>query len=49
MTDAAFNIGTAIGAVASLPTGVYIAMNGRIFDPARTRKNIAGNCFEELE
>ena len=49
VTDAAFNIGTAIGAVESLPTGVYIAMNGRIFDPARTRKNIADNCFEEIE
>ena len=25
-----FNIGTAIGAVQSMPQGVYIAMNGRI-------------------
>src|SRR5215472_16537020 len=36
-TDAIFNIGSAIGAVQSLPTGVYITMNGRIFDPNRTR------------
>jgi hypothetical protein len=28
---------------------ILIAMNGRIFDPARTRKNIADNCFEEIE
>jgi L-asparaginase len=48
VTDAVFNIGAAIGAVQGLPPGVYIAMNGRIFDPARTRKNVAGNCFEEL-
>ena len=48
VTDAVFNIGTAIGAVQSLPPGVYIAMNGRIFDPRHTRKNIERNCFEEL-
>jgi L-asparaginase len=48
VTDAVFNIGVAVGAVQSLPPGVYIAMNGRIFDPARTRKNVQGNCFEEV-
>lgn len=47
-TDAVFNIGTAIGAVQSLPPGVYLAMNGRIFDPLRTRKNREKNCFEEV-
>jgi L-asparaginase len=47
VTDAVFNIGAAIGAVQSLPAGVYIAMNGRIFDPRRTRKNLDKNCFEE--
>lgn len=46
-TDAVFNIGTAIGAVQSLPPGVFIVMNGRIFDPLRTRKNREKNCFEE--
>jgi len=49
VTDAVFNIGTAIGAVQSLPPGVYLAMNGRIFDPNRTRKNREKNCFEEYE
>ena len=34
------------GAVQSLPAGVYIAMNGRIWDPARVRKNVAENRFE---
>ena len=48
VTDALFNIGSAIGAVQSLPTGVYIAMNGRIFDPRRVRKNLEKNCFEEV-
>jgi L-asparaginase len=47
VTDAVFNIGTAIGAVQSLPPGVYLAMNGRIFDPNKVRKNVAENRFEE--
>lgn len=47
VTDAVFNIGTAVGAVQSLPPGVYIVMNGRVFDPNRVRKNRDKNCFEE--
>ena len=47
-SDAEFNIGTAVGAVQSLPPGVYIAMNGRIWDPAHVRKNVAANRFEPL-
>ena len=47
-SDAEFNIGTAVGAVQSLPPGVYIAMNGRVWDPARVRKNVAANRFEAL-
>ena len=45
-SDAEFNIGTAVGAVQSLPPGVYIAMNCRIWDPAKVRKNIDANRFE---
>ena len=45
-SDAEFNIGCAVGAVQSLPAGVYIAMNGRIWDPQRVRKNVAANRFE---
>jgi len=48
VTDAEFNLGAAIAAVQILPPGVYIAMNGRIFDPACSRKNVANNCFEEI-
>jgi L-asparaginase len=48
-TDAAFNIGTAIGAVQCLPPGVYLAMNGRVFDPRRVRKNRARQAFEDAE
>ena len=47
-SDAEFNIGTAVGAVQSLPAGVYIAMNGRIWDPASVRKNVDAHRFEAL-
>jgi L-asparaginase len=47
-SDAEFNIGTAVGAVQCLAPGVYIAMNGRIWDPSRVRKNVAANRFEAL-
>lgn len=46
-SDAPFNIGCAIAAVQSLPPGVYIAMNGRILDPNKVRKNRELNLFEE--
>ncbi|MCE7031055.1 asparaginase domain-containing protein [Lysobacter sp. GX 14042] len=45
-SDAEFNIGTAVGAVQALAPGVYIAMNGRIWDPRHVRKNVAANRFE---
>lgn len=45
-SDASFNIGVATTAVQTLPAGVYIAMNGEIFDPRVTRKNVERNRFE---
>ena len=47
VTDAAFNLGTAVAAAQTLPPGVYIAMNGKIFDPETSRKNVASHRFEE--
>ncbi|RXD33537.1 asparaginase [Xanthomonas perforans] len=47
-SDAEFNIGCAVGAVQSLPSGVYIAMNGRIWNPQKGRKNVAANRFESV-
>lgn len=46
-SDAVFNIGCAVGAIQALPDGVYIAMNGRVWDPARVRKNRDANRFED--
>ena len=48
MTDAVFNIACAVTAVQLLSDGVYIAMNGRIFQPDMARKNVAMNRFEAL-
>lgn len=45
-SDASFNIGVATTAVQILPAGVYVAMNGEIFDPRNTRKNVELNRFE---
>ena len=38
-SDAAFNIGFALAAVQIKPTGVYIAMNGTLFDYDKVIKN----------
>jgi L-asparaginase len=46
-SDAVFNIGCAVGAVQALDDGVWIAMNGRIWDPQHVRKNRDANRFEE--
>lgn len=45
-SDAVFNIGSAVTAVQILPTGVFIAMHGRIFDPNNSRKNVEKKRFE---
>ena len=47
-TDAVFNVAGAMMAAQLLPEGIYIAMNGRIFDPRRARKNVALNRFEAI-
>jgi L-asparaginase len=47
VSDAAFNIGGAFLSVQTLPEGVYIAMNGRIFNPQESIKNLELECFEE--
>ena len=48
LTDAVFNVASAMMAAQTLLEGVYIAMNGRIFDPDKTRKNIEQNRFEPI-
>jgi L-asparaginase len=48
-TDAVFNVGFALGVVQLLPPGVYLAINGRVFDAARVRKNRERQRFEEAD
>lgn len=47
-SDAAFNVGCALGAVQSLPPGVYVVMNGRVFAADEVRKNLEKGQFEKL-
>jgi len=47
-SDAPFNIGFAVAALQLLSFGVYIAMNGRVFDPDNVVKSRAKNRFEEI-
>lgn len=46
LTDAPFNVGFALGALQSLPEGVYVAMSGQILDPRKARKNREAGRFE---
>jgi L-asparaginase len=46
-SNAIFNIGCALAAVQTLSPGVYVAMNGRIFDADKVRKNPDTRQFED--
>ncbi|MDQ3754629.1 MAG: asparaginase domain-containing protein [Acidobacteriota bacterium] len=46
-TDAHFNIGCAFIAAQTLPEGVYLVINGRVFDPFRANKNTQSRCFDD--
>ncbi len=47
-SDGLFNLGSALAFVQSLPQGVYVAMNGRIFNWDNVRKNKKTGEFEEV-
>ena len=47
-TDALFNLGFAWSAVQLLPPGVYIAMNGEVFEAGAVRKNLEAKRFERI-
>ena len=48
-SDAPFNLGVACAAVQTLPAGIYIAMNGQVFDAFKVTKNRAESRFEPVE
>jgi L-asparaginase len=47
-SDGMFNLGSALAFVQSLPYGVYISMNGRIFNWNNAQKNKENGNFEEI-
>ncbi len=47
-SDGLFNLGAALAYVQTLPTGIYIAMNGKYFHWNNVRKNKELGLFEEL-
>jgi L-asparaginase len=47
-SDGLFNLGSSLAFVQSLPNGVYVAMNGRVFNWYNVRKNKQTGEFEEL-
>jgi L-asparaginase len=46
-SDGLFNLGSALAFAQTLPPGVYVAMNGRIFPWNGVRKNRKTGMFEE--
>lgn len=46
-SDAGFNLGFSIGSLLNLPIGVFIAMNGKIFETDNVIKNLEKSRFEE--
>lgn len=47
-TDATFNVGCAIGAVQTLENGVFIAMNGVVYEADKVVKNYEAKRFEKI-
>ena len=48
-SDGLFNIASALAYVQTLPYGVYIAMNGRVFEFDKVLKNKETGVFEEIK
>jgi L-asparaginase len=44
-SDATFNVGMAFAAVQTLTAGVYIVMNGQVFEAGAVRKDTQNNVF----
>ncbi|RXZ36490.1 asparaginase [Oxalobacteraceae bacterium CAVE-383] len=47
-SDAQFNLGFACGVAQTLPPGVYVAMNGQVFEWDKVRKNRSAGVFESI-
>lgn len=49
ISDATFNVGGAIIASQVLPSGVYIVINGRVFESDNAIKNVRKGYFEKVK
>jgi L-asparaginase len=47
-SDGLFNLGSALAFAQTLPSGVYVAMNGRYFTADNVRKNKQTGMFEDV-
>lgn len=47
-SDGLFNLGSALAFVQALPKGVYVAMNGKVFNAGNVRKNKQTGEFEQI-
>ena len=47
-SDAMFNVGGALASVQAIKSGVFIFMNGELFDANNVRKDVENNCFVSL-
>ena len=48
-SDALFNFGMAVGVAQTLPAGVYVVMNGRIFGWDNVKKDKSAGVFQPLK
>ena len=46
--DAIFNVGSALTSAQILKNGVYIVINGQVFNPDNVRKNLEKNIFDTI-
>jgi L-asparaginase len=47
-SDGTFNLGYAISQVQVLPVGIYVCMNGKVFEPSEIRKALYEGRFESI-
>lgn len=47
-SDAMFNVGGALATAQAKDEGVFIVMNGQVFDAMNVRKDVENNCFVVL-
>lgn len=48
LSDAPFNLGFAYAKLSDLKAGIYVAMNGKIFDPEEVIKNLSEGKFSSI-